>query len=117
MCINDPVGVTGEGERERSNRGRKAEGGGFAGGRTLTVAAKRAEDLSGKEGAMPRAGNTSGAGRETVGEALRTDTEGAKETEGPRAVKAKAGRESPEDDGPSPWPAKGRLSGKEDDKV
>ena len=117
MCINNPVGVTGEGERERSNRGRKAEGGGFAGGCTLTVAAKRAEDLSGKEGAMPRAGNTSGAGRETAGEALHTDTEGAKETEGSRAVKAKAGRESPEDDGPSPWPAKGRLSGKEDDKV
>jgi hypothetical protein len=81
------------------------------------VAAKRAEDLSGKEGAMPRAGNTSGAGRETAGEALHTDTEGAKETEGPQAVKAKASRGSPEDDGPSPWPAKCRLSGKEDNEV
>ncbi len=117
MCINNPVGVTGEGEREKSNRGRKAEGGGFAGGRTLTVAAKRAKDLSGKEGVMPRAGNTSGAGREAAEEALHTDTEGAKETEGPRSVKAKAGRESPEDDGPSPWPTKGRLSGREDNKV
>jgi hypothetical protein len=115
--MNDPVGVTGEGERERSNRGRKAEGGGFTGGHTLTVAAKRAEDSLGKEGAMPKAGNTSGAGRETAGEALHTDTEGAKEKEGPRAVKAKAGRESPENDGPSPWPAKGRLSGKEDNEV
>jgi hypothetical protein len=117
VCIKDPVGVTGEGERERSNRGRKVEGGGFAGGRTLTVAAKRAKDSSGKEGAMARAGNTSGAGRENAGEALHADTEGAKETEGSRAVKAKASRESPEDDGPSPWPAKGELSGKEDDKV
>ncbi len=69
MCINDPVVVTGEGEWERSNRGRKAEGGGFAGGHTLTVAAKRAEDSSGKEGAMPRAGNTSRAGCETTEEA------------------------------------------------
>ena len=106
MCINNPVGVTGEGERERSNRRRKAEGGGFAGGRTLTVAAERAKDSSGKEGAMPRAGNTSGAGRETAGEALHTDTESAKETEGPRAVKAKAGREFLEDDGPVHGPPK-----------
>ncbi len=81
------------------------------------MAAKRAKDSSGKEGAMPRTGNTAGAGRETAGEALHTDTEGAKETERPRAVKAKASRESPEDDGPSPWPANGRLSGKEDDEV
>ncbi len=34
-----------------------------------------------------------------------TDTVGANEMEGPQASKREAGGESPDDDGPNPWPA------------
>jgi hypothetical protein len=95
MCSNDPAGVTGEGERVRSIRGRRAEGGGSAGGGSRTVnaeMAKRAKDPC----IMP-----------VSGEALPTDTMGAKETEGPRASREGAGGESPEEDRSNPCPVKG----------
>jgi hypothetical protein len=114
MCMNNPTGITGDGERERSIRGRRAGGGGSASGRASTGMAKGAEDLSGREGAIPRAGSTSGARRETMEEALNTDTLGAKEMEGPRASKDEAGGESPEDDGPNPCPPIGCLSRREE---
>jgi hypothetical protein len=43
MCNNNPAGVTGEGERVRSIRGRRAEGGGSAGGGSITVNARMAK--------------------------------------------------------------------------
>jgi hypothetical protein len=68
--------------------------------------AEGAEDLSGKEDAMPKAGRTAGTIHETAEEAVHMDTLGAKGAEGPRAVKVKAGGESPEGDGPNPCPAR-----------
>jgi hypothetical protein len=97
--------------------GREARGGSSAGGRVSTGMAEGAEDLSGKEGAMPRAGSTTGTRHATAEEAVHMDTPGAKGVEGPRAVEVRAGGESPEGDGPNPCPARGRLSRREGEGI
>jgi hypothetical protein len=111
--MNNPAGVTGKVERWTSIAGREARGGGSAGGHISTGMAEGAKDLSGKEVAMPRAGSTAGTRHETTEEAVHMDTPGAKGAEGPRAIKVRAGGESPEGDGPNPCPARGRSSRRE----
>ncbi len=75
-------------------------GGGLAGGRRLLTEARLRAGTIGRQGA----GSTAVIGRGAAEGTPHIDTVGANETEGPRASKREAGGESPEDDGPNPWP-------------
>jgi hypothetical protein len=76
-------------------------GGGSAGGRRMSTKARLLAGTVGRQGAV----STAVIGHGAAKGAAHTDTVSANETEGPWASKRGAGGESPEDDGPNPWPA------------